>query len=70
MARMRDIRRGLEILEKFQDDATDPCAVDAQHDELFAAGPAPEKLNAEDRTELSRLGWSWHADLECWSSFT
>lgn len=65
MAKLSDVRRGLEILGR-----TGDHNVDAQHDELFCGGPDPERFNVVEREELKARGWRWDASLDCWAIFT
>lgn len=61
---LNKIRLGLEILENHG--ATEMAA---EHDILYANGPAPDKLPAGDIGQLEKLGWFWDAKLESWSHF-
>lgn len=66
MAAATKIIDGLKILLKYHPNAE----VDAQHDMLYAAGPAPEKIAEDDRTELQNLGWTYNVREASWGRFT
>lgn len=66
MAAAVNILEGLKILLKYDSEAE----VEAQHDELLAGGPAPEKIDKEDRSLLENLGWSYDVRQESWYHFT
>jgi hypothetical protein len=65
MAKISDVMRGLELLAKYEPDAS----VDAQHDKLFAGGPGPDEMDPADASELDSLGWL-HDEDDGWSRFT
>lgn len=65
MAKMSEIKEGLEILLKYGEDG-----VAAEHEVLYAGGTPPESIDHEDRVRLEELGWRWDAGLDSWSRFT
>jgi hypothetical protein len=65
MATIRSVLRGLELLAKYEPEAS----VDAQHDELFSGGPPPDEMSPDDVAELDSLGWL-HDEDDGWSRFT
>lgn len=63
------IARGLLMLDS---KVEEQYGCNAQHDELFAAGPAPDS-DAWDDSELVSMaawGWRWDASLDSWAIFT
>lgn len=66
MSRIADVHGGLAILLNYAPDGS-TCA---EHDEIFAEGPPPEKMSAEDRDKLASLRWRYDATLPSWQKFT
>jgi len=67
MPDMRQIRLGLEILERnLGEDGYK--YIQAEHDEIYA-GSKPDP-DSDDGRALEALGWLWDEGLECWSAFT
>lgn len=66
MSRIADVHAGLTILLTYTPKGT-TCA---EHDEIFAEGPPPEKMCAEDRDKLAALRWHYDATLPSWKKFT
>ncbi len=69
MAKLSTVIEGLKILQKYEGD-DDLCAVRAEHDVIYAGGPAGNAFTAEDLVELEELGWHWDADVDSWRRFT
>ena len=63
---MERIKEGLEILLKYNCKDKD---FSAEHDQVWAGGPEPSELSAEDSAALDGLGWFWDEEFECWSHF-
>ena len=68
MAIMREVIDGLTVLAKHVD--ADKAYVSAEHDELWAQGPAPDRLPREDAARLEGLRWRWDEAYERWHKFT
>lgn len=64
MASIKQIRRGLEIIEKYTPDSE----VSVGHDEINA-GSTEVKMSEPDEKELKEIGWFENEDFECWMRF-
>lgn len=66
MATRKEIIDGLTILERYPE--RHPC-VAAEHDVVYADGPAPEDLKPEDAVAIEALRFFWDNDFRCWAHF-
>lgn len=66
---MKEFIAGLNILLSYAPPSTNP-QMGAEHDEIFADGPAPEKMRPEHAKHLEALNWRWDATLPSWRKFT
>jgi hypothetical protein len=64
MASASAVHRGLEIIMKYEPDATTA----AEHDVIFCGTYEPDKMTKEDLEELEGLGW--HEQDDSWAKFT
>jgi hypothetical protein len=62
----RELARGVAIFDRYVDERD---TVAAAHDELFVCGIAPDKMSADDVSELNDLGWHW-GDEDSWEHTT
>lgn len=63
---MEELAEILKILLKYSPDGD----VYAEHDQLFLAGPPPDKLSDFDRTQLDHLMCYYDESTQSWSIFT
>lgn len=70
---IHELKVGLDILTRYanqRDDVDQRADVCAEHDEIFLGGPHPDHLTGGKCAQLSQLGFTWRADLNCWHVFT
>lgn len=60
--RLKNLRKGLTILLRYAPEGG--CW--SQLDEMCAAGRDPDGMTVEDVAELTRLGWHWDVEHDCW----
>lgn len=68
MPKFIDIVTGMNILAKHVNPEKDYAQ--AEHDELYLPGPAPETLGDDEVEKLKSLGFSWDDHNESWHVFT
>jgi hypothetical protein len=64
---MKKVHEGLSILLRYQPEGGE---FHAEHDEIFAAGPAPQEMASGDARRLRELGWDYSVKFESWKKFT
>lgn len=62
---MKKIYEGLQILLKYEPEG----GMSAEHDEVFADGPSPANMSAEDVEKLEELGWRFQPEFDSWRAF-
>lgn len=67
MLKADKIRQGLEVLSRF----SSAVSVGVGHDVFYAGYVGAEDLDADDTPSdlMSKLGWFWDSEVECWAIF-
>lgn len=67
MATLNDVLDGMKLLSRYENGDS---SVNAGHDRLYVGGPHPSELPDGEVEELSKLGWIWDDEFDCWLQFT
>lgn len=68
MSAIKDISKGLLIIEQYEEDAV----FTAEHDQIWCGqgnGKSVTEITEEGDALLKELGWFIDSDLGCWSRF-
>ena len=63
MSSIKQVRLGLEIIEKYSPNDT----LQFDHDIIYAG--VDTKMTDEDQMRLDELGWSFDEKYKCWTHF-
>ena len=66
MGNAKVIGEGILLLQRHDED----CSVQAEHDEIFCSGPAPEYMHPIDVERLKEWGWRYDSETPAWRRFT
>jgi hypothetical protein len=63
---MEKLIEALQIFLKYKNENR---PTHCEHDILMVVGITEQEVSQEDKDKLSELGFRWHSEYDCWSSF-
>lgn len=63
---MNDLIKALTIFMKYKNEA---YPTHCEHDILMIMGVGKKEMSQEDTEEVTKLGFHWSSEYDCWASF-